>query len=520
MTSGGPLPVAAAFDRLYTPGSSVFRAVVEALALPSDARVLDIGVGGAGGQLTLRHLVELFDRPVIGLERVTERADEVRHTFGDRVQIETVDAVYWSPPSGEHFDLVTVQLDLAGTAESLALLLPELLPRLLRHGGVAVLQVALRSRVGGAVPADVSPLTLEVLDSFLAENFGSFEPSLQEYVAPLPELGFEPLAVLPYNPYRRLDPIPAESGPLTSSAWWDPGIVAWLVVRYEGGSPGRAARRYRPALAGVAFSREETVAWLERLREEACEFLLPEEYVRALRSGPAPASRCPVSLLKHDIHHDFRRVVRLAEAEAEKGLHGVYFMLPAHELTAGFHGRSSTWASLREIQDMGHVLGIHVDPFELIREHGDLMGALEICLAEFSEHGLEVSTGNCHGNTTYRETGLEPSHFFRETNRGQRDGSDPPTSPFTPHVSRYSLSVIADRLGLVHWFDSDPRERGEKVGDVAYVSDNDSRITITGIPGGGARSDRFTLSEAFVEESISLLGTMDSLFLIHPQFYE
>ena len=230
----------------------------------------------------------------------------------------------------------------------------------------------------------------------------------------------------------------------------DDGVASWLVLRHQPppaqGCPWPFVRRQAPA-----FSTASTIEWLTALRSAGLEFLLPEAYFARLKSrAPGQPAVNPAALLKHDIHHDFRRVVRMAEREAEAGISAVYFMMDHHELNAGFWGLDYTWRELRRIQDMGHQIGLHVDTFELILRYGDLMTGLKVFKQVFEDQGLSIIAANAHGNTKLgKRTGLRPMDFFSGLSRA----APPQPTELEQHVRRYTLGEVG-KAGIHYWLDA------------------------------------------------------------------
>ncbi len=100
-------------------GIGVFRAIVGALALPPEARALDIGCGTLGRTSTLRALVDLAPGEVIGLERNAARI-EPSEARPPSAEIRHADAAYYR--DRERFDLVCLDLDLDQVYETLSLI--------------------------------------------------------------------------------------------------------------------------------------------------------------------------------------------------------------------------------------------------------------------------------------------------------------------------------------------------------------------------------------------------------------
>lgn len=102
-------------------------------------------------------------------------------------------------------------------------------------------------------------------------------------------------------------------------------------------------------------------------------------------------------ILRHDIDTSLSQAVRLAELEAETGVHSTYFVL----LRTDFYNAASKVGqeALRYIQSLGHEIGLHFDeasypstlspvevPQNIIKECGLLSALLETRVSTVSMH--------------------------------------------------------------------------------------------------------------------------------------
>lgn len=116
---------------------------------------------------------------------------------------------------------------------------------------------------------------------------------------------------------------------------------------------------------------------LHLLREENYAFTDYRRY--------AESSRCVI--LRHDIDNSLSQAVRLAEIEAEEGVHSTWFVL----LRTDFYNPASAASqqALRRIRELGHEIGLHFDEMAYAGEGG---------------------TGSCAGSSTeeliVREAGI------------------------------------------------------------------------------------------------------------------
>ncbi len=278
----------------------------------------------------------------------------------------------------------------------------------------------------------------------------------------------------------------------------------------------RLKRIYRRVVSGgrPEFVLENAIAWLEALREAGVPFGFPEDLPDE-QDGAKPA---PLAILKHDIHHNLDRTAAMAQAEYEKGVVGLYFMMGRHHLNRDFYGSRRSWDQLRRIQGLGHRLGLHLDVIEAIQRRGDLYAEIEDVLAGFSAEGLVVRYGNSHGNSAFTARGVLARDFFAETSRAGRvsEADWPSGTKLDAHLGRYSLKHIGERFGLRYWVDGGVLRDGVRVAPTLYVSDNSGAIEI---PSRGLSSKPFAVDAAFTTASISALAKARSLILLHPQLY-
>jgi len=256
------------------------------------------------------------------------------------------------------------------------------------------------------------------------------------------------------------------------------------------------------------------MAWLATLREAGVTFGFPDDFP----SKQAGAESVPLALLKHDIHRNLDRALSMAQAEHEKGIAGLYFMMGPHHMNKDFFGSQRWWDQLRAIQGLGHRLGLHLDVIDAILRRGDLYEEIDDVMSQFSAEGLDVRYGNSHGNVSFASLGVHGGDFFGETSKGARIAvvAGPLAAKLNDHLGRYSLKHIGERFGLRYWVDGRVFRDGVRLAPTIYVSDNSGSIEI---PALHISSKRFETDAAFVAASISALRGASSLILLHPQWY-
>jgi hypothetical protein len=219
--------------------------------------------------------------------------------------------------------------------------------------------------------------------------------------------------------------------------------------------------------------------------------------------------------IKHDIHHDLENTLRVAEAEHDIGVCSTYFMMHENPINRKYFRAPATWVGLRRIQEMGHLIGLHVDGFLLIEQYGDLARGIDQVRKVFAGKGIVFKVGNTHGNSGYQKKyDFEPMNFYKEVRR--------PTNCteklFMDHYGKYSFHD----LGFEVWADTSIWTSGGGEWLVDYfVSDN-----ATNIAAGAMNQSTWTingakwdLSEKVRRGVADYVAQGSCVYLIHPQFY-
>lgn len=131
--------------------------------------------------------------------------------------------------------------------------------------------------------------------------------------------------------------------------------------------------------------------------------------------------------LKHDVHDvELDRLIVFAEREAALDIRGTYFfMTPEHPRTRGTYNFADQIRAMKAVRDLGHELGLHIDPYYQMREQRlPLDEVLRGLRRNFDGHGIEVRIGNMHGNSVHKHPDLDgfgtSFDLFEELTR-QRD---------------------------------------------------------------------------------------------------
>lgn len=224
----------------------------------------------------------------------------------------------------------------------------------------------------------------------------------------------------------------------------------------------------------------------------------------------------PLVVLKHDIHHNIDRVLKLAKFEHALGISGLYFMMGPHEINRKIYGEESTWSKLREVQSMGHRIGMHIDIVDSIIRRGNLYDEIAENMEKFTKEGLVVRYANAHGNTKLKEfSEYKASDFFQETARPLLDTLG--DSALKGHWGRYSLAEIGRRFGIEHWVDAGVYRAGQPLERLLYVTDNPRAFAM---PSKKLLSKQFDLDADFERDLVIAVRTERVLMLLHPQWYQ
>lgn len=154
--------------------------------------------------------------------------------------------------------------------------------------------------------------------------------------------------------------------------------------------------------------------------DELARFLDEFEWVLPLRDIAARGVQEPgVLALRHDVDHSIEHAVRFAEWEYDLGYRGSYYVLA----DAWYADRPGFADRLREIVDLGHEVGIHVDAVSAAwgDEGVTASNVLTRQLDKLRDRGVEIVGCSAHGtslfyshgvhNTDIWAAGLAPAEF-------------------------------------------------------------------------------------------------------------
>jgi hypothetical protein len=82
--------------------------------------------------------------------------------------------------------------------------------------------------------------------------------------------------------------------------------------------------------------------------------------------------------LKHDVHGlSLPELIRFARNESKRNIFGTYlFMTPDYPLTQPHYSFEEQCEAMQRIGELGHEVGLHIDPFFLIQSHHSPLGQI------------------------------------------------------------------------------------------------------------------------------------------------
>jgi hypothetical protein len=174
--------------------NSGFRAIVKTLALPPQAKVVDVGAGGFGGTTTTIHLLDCLAVPVEAVETNGEKARQLGDLLGERVHIHNIDIRAFDRPW--RFDLVVLDLD----TNLLPVQYREILPLIhnkLSDGGHVICSVIYDcdAAYGGEAPL-LNPAGRPRYEAFAREYFGMSKLTLKIAQQALWKAGFAAIGLV------------------------------------------------------------------------------------------------------------------------------------------------------------------------------------------------------------------------------------------------------------------------------------------------------------------------------------
>lgn len=305
------------------------------------------------------------------------------------------------------------------------------------------------------------------------------------------------------TPFRVAEKLPSLRWP------FDPALASYVLA------PAPVRR-----LPQGTLSLDEAIAALDRLQRDVV-FQTPEQYIANREAGITAIDGKALHFIKHDIHHDLLSCLRFARAEAAIGVKATYYAMPPHELTDRYIARADTVDALREIQSLGHAIGIHVDTVEAA-EKGFADHLLPF-IERLRGAGIVVRHGNTHGNTRFKgHPWFNGQLVFRENFERSPQRAAANGDGIAALAGSVSLAEVADRLGLVGWWDSQVHHRGQRLPiDHYWVGDNNGRWTayLQRTEDGVAKIIDEAPDQSVLLKDLDRITDNTCIYLIHPQFY-
>lgn len=233
------------------------------------------------------------------------------------------------------------------------------------------------------------------------------------------------------------------------------------------------------------------------------------------------ASHC----LKHDIHSNLHSALAIAQIESRLGVQAVFFAMPYHPITKSYYNSSTYDHVLKEIQNLGHCIGIHIDLFELAASGCNLNSTIIPFLDRLSRSNIQVLFGNSHGNTaSAAEHGFNATQILHEVASFSNSQQSPNISNLYGCISLQSMS--AD-IGIDYWLDTDIFIRGRLL-TLNQMSFSDNYKTFAVYKRKAAQlpwievyaGGSWELTSAISEKVVKLTHARNCIHLFHPQFYK
>lgn len=490
------------------------KAALDAAQVPSSARVLQLG----GGQGPLASALSGIDGPVF-------LADPDGADSPPRVSRIGGDPFVAEFPSD--IDLCLAVPGLVRIPDMIEGLLFDGIYPALREGGIVALLFPRDATDRTLIAQGAAAIRVRAtLQAFLEAHFGG------PVIAEPEQIG----AKFEHCPFFEFVDI-ATRGKGT----FDADAMVWLILRKRAGRPPKARKKQTRAFARTPrtdqFSLDELKGLLSSLKEAGVALLPVHEFSEryaaywALDSRARRQFNSPVGLVKFDIHGNIRRAYEIAEMLSDIGVPGLFLMMHRHPLNQEYYDSPLTWRMLKRMQASGHEIGIHADPFLLIRESGDLHRGLKEAIIDLRHHGLTIRSATLHGDTRehIKARGLQANDFFRERYRKTRWDGLPPEGEETlaAHVHQYSHRRIASQFGIEYFPEVNFLKDGQLLtrDSMLYMSDNARAIRITGIPRYVSPLDQltaekpFVIDPVFVDKAVGILTKRPFLALFHPQWY-
>jgi len=464
--------------------------VIASMKIPRDARVMTIGRASPAAKNQFDLALENHKGPRLTVDDPSAEGEKIA---GDPFTIDL--------PGDLGICFVTMALSrIPDTFEEL---LPEKLRGAMRPGGVVALQFCRDASEDALEKLKLHANVRILLRDFVQNQFGAEKVDATQLAAKFEGDGSFEFISLASRTNR----------PASEEA------LVWVLLRRRKSGDESYASFARTPRAD-RFPQPELAKLVSTLKNSGIAFLPIDQFADHLRGAPGA-----FGLVKLDIHHSIRRALEVGRVLKQQNVHGLYLMMHRHALSADYYDAPYTWDVLRELAGMGHEIGLHLDPFHMIREHGDLYKGVAAALTDMRGRGLTIRAATLHGDTAVhlRARKLFAYDFFEEMKFLSSWVRQPPSSEpmFAEHVGRYSFKSLAEQHGLRWFAEANFVADGEVLSSqpLAYLSDNRKTIALLNTPGGEINDAApFRISDEFTARAADALKTQPFLALFHPQW--
>jgi hypothetical protein len=460
------------------------------MTIPRGARVLVIGRASQAAKNQIDLALENHKGPRL---TVDDAAAESEKVAGDPFTIDLPNDL----------GLCFVTMALSRIPDTFEELLFERLRVAIRPGGIVALQFCRDASEDALEKLKLHANVRVLLHDFLQAHFGKDVVSAKDIAAKFEGDGSFEFLSLASRTNR-----PAE----------EEALVWVLLRRRKSGDQSLTAFARTPRTD--RFAQAELGALVSTLEKSGIAFEPVDRFAERLKGPPGA-----FGLVKLDIHHSIRRALEVGRILKQQNVHGLYLMMHRHALSADYYDAPYTWEVLRELAGMGHEIGLHLDPFHMIREYGDLYKGVGAALTDMRGRGLAIRAATLHGDTSVhlRARKLFAYDFFAEMKfRSTWDGEPPSSEPvFVEHVGRYSFKTLAEQYGLRWFAEANFVADGAVLSSqpLAYLSDNRKTIALLNTPNGEINdATPFHISDDFAARAAEALKTQPFLALFHPQW--
>jgi hypothetical protein len=511
-----------AVERLQPAGKEL-AGLLRMQPMPDATAALVVANGTTIGARPISSMLETFTSVIVVADTKT-RAEEARSAIGAGEILSAGTPLHLDLPLPVGFCAI-----LAGAGQMREVfeeLLYDELPGALADGAIVAVQFCRDASEGISTGLQlISSRALDSVRDFLRSQFDTTKIDDESALASrfANDVHYEYLAWCPRG---------------TAEVAADPFV--WLLLRKRPGAGNRPATSSQTVQAPIsAFPRTPSAtqfllsdfdAIVSGMKQANIELVHAKRFANRLAKFAAQSRdqkfKHSFGLLKFDIHGNIRRPLEMAKILSRHSASGLFLMMPRHPLNEHFYDQPSTWQILREIESLGHEVGIHIDPFHLIATRQNLYTGLDAALQDFRSRGIEVRSATLHGDSRshIKERKLQANDFFHDGVRKSKwDGKIPKgEAQLAPHIRAYSLLKLAEEFGLSYFPEVNFLRNGKRLTHrpITYLSDNQHAFALR--TGSGERhslSAPYRLDSEFLNELLSSLARQPFLALFHPQWY-